>query len=267
MTVGLQGSAVSDVGPHRPVNQDAAFTAPWGAAVADGVGGGPGGDVASSVLLHRLIAGVRGPVEVDKLATLLSIANWDLRAYVERDPSLEGMATTFTGIFLSPGETLLLAHAGDSRAYLLRDGAMSRETRDDSFVQLLVESGVVRPADAAFHPHRNVITASMRGGEDDRIALAEQDARPGDRWLLCSDGVSDYLSDSDIRDALAEGDPDTSAAAIVELALTAGSRDNVTAVVCDVVRDVESSEAPVFVGSAATRFQESLDDLEDLESA
>lgn len=266
MTVGLRAAAVSDVG-RRPVNQDAAFTATWGAAVADGVGGGPGGDIASALLLHRLVAGLRGPLELDDFATRLRIANWDLRAHVEQYPDLEGMATTFTGVFLSPAGTILLAHAGDSRAYLLRDGAMSRETRDDSFVQLLIDSGVVHSDEVAGHPHGNVITASMRGGDDDRIAVGERPARPGDRWLLCSDGISDYLTDAEICDALVGMTPEAAARALVELALHAGSRDNVTAVVADVVSGPAAGDEPAFAGSAADRFTETLDDLDDLESA
>ncbi|QIG41330.1 serine/threonine-protein phosphatase [Microbacterium sp. 4R-513] len=262
---GLRAAAASDVGPHRSVNQDAAFTAAWAAAVADGVGGGPAGDIASSVFVHRLVAGARGPVDVEQLATLLRIANWDLRALVERDPSLDGMATTFTGLFVSPAGILLLAHTGDSRAYLLRDGAMSRETRDDSFVQLLIDSGVVQPADAAFHPHRNVITASLRGAEDDRIALIERPARAGDRWMLCSDGLSDYVPDQEIIGLLAVGDAQAAADSIVALALAAGTRDNVTVVVADIVDDPEWAHRPAFYGSASGRFIESLD--EGLESA
>nr|WP_133544967.1 protein phosphatase 2C domain-containing protein [Microbacterium sp. BK668] len=257
--LGLRAGAASDAGTHRAVNQDSAFTSAWAAAVADGVGGGPGGEIASSVFVHRLMAGAREPIEVEQLATLLRIANWDLRALVERDPALDGMATTFTGLFVAPGGTLLLAHTGDSRAYLLRDGAMSRETRDDSFVQLLVDSGVVRPADAAFHPQRNVITASLRGGEDDRIALMEPSVRVGDRWLLCSDGVSDYVPDEELVALLAQGDAQTAAEAVVGLALTAGSRDNVTAVVGDVVPDPAWTVRPVFHGAARDRFTESLD--------
>jgi protein phosphatase len=262
VTVVFHAAAVSDIGPHRAVNQDAAFTAPWGAAVADGVGGGPAGDIASSTLLHRFVAGARGALEVDQLATLLRVANWDLRAQVERDPLLEGMATTFTGLFAGTAGNVLLAHTGDSRAYLLREGALSRETRDDSFVQLLIDNGVVQQADAAFHPHRHVITASLRGGDDDRIALAEREARLGDRWLLCSDGVTDYVGESDLHDLLATGDAETAAFRIVERALSAGSRDNVTAVVCDIVAEARSSASPIFAGSAATRYSEAFDDLE-----
>ena len=208
------------------------------------------------------MAGARGPIEVEQLATLMRIANWDLRALVERDSALDGMATTFTGVFVSPAGKILLAHTGDSRAYLLRDGAMSRETRDDSFVQLLVDSGVVGQADAASHPQRNVITASLRGGEDDRIAVTERPARHGDRWLLCSDGVSDYVPDDALIDVLTAGAPQEAADAVVQLALEAGSRDNVTAVVCDVAEDVAPHRRPVFHGAAQDRFSESIADLD-----
>ncbi|MFH8252368.1 PP2C family protein-serine/threonine phosphatase [Microbacterium sp. B2969] len=266
----MRAAAVTDVGPHRAVNQDAAFTASWGAAVADGVGGGPAGEVASAALLRRLVAEADGALDLDELAISLRIANWELRARAERDPALEGMATTFTGLLVTPAGGLVLAHTGDSRAYLLRRSAMSRETRDDSFVQLLVDSGVVRAADAASHPHRNVITASLHGADDDLVVLAEREARPGDRWLLCSDGVTDYLPDHAIATLLDDGDPLTAAQAIVDYALSAGSRDNVTAVVCDVVTDAVRHSSAHFHGAAAevdlTPLDE--DDLDDdLESA
>ncbi len=145
MPVRLITAAASDAGAHRPTNQDAAFAASWGAAVADGVGGGPSGDLASAALVHRLVATSGRSMDADGLLVRIREANWDIRAHVERDPALEGMATTFTGIFLSTTGDLLLAHTGDSRAYLLRDGEFSRETRDDSYVQALVDHGIIPP--------------------------------------------------------------------------------------------------------------------------
>ncbi|WP_345802338.1 hypothetical protein AAIB33_04375 [Microbacterium sp. AZCO] len=187
---------------------------------------------------------------------------------MERDTELSGMATTFTGLFLSASGGLLLAHAGDSRAYLLRRSAMSRETRDDSFVQLLVDSGVVRAADAASHPQRNVITSSLHGADDDVVVLAEREARVGDRWLLCSDGITDYVPDQAIATLLDDGDPTTAAHAIVEFALAAGSRDNVTAVVCDVVAEALWPSSVLFRGAAEDLELALLDeDEDDLESA
>jgi serine/threonine protein phosphatase PrpC len=262
MTVRLMAVALSDVGSVREVNQDAAFTASWGAAVADGVGGGPSGDLASAALVHRLVAGRMMLTDADALAERIREANWDLRAHTQRDASLRGMATTFTGVFVATSGRLLLAHTGDSRAYLVRGGVMTRETRDDSFVQALVDHGLIAPEAAATHPRRNVITASLGGAAEDTVTVVERDPVAGDRWLLCSDGVTDYLPEDDVVRVLTSG---TSAAdtakVLVELSLAAGSHDNVTAVVCDVepATGAPPDDRVVFAGAAAARFCEDLD--------
>ncbi len=268
MPARLRAAAVSDIGPHRSVNQDAAFTAPWGVAVADGVGGGPAGDLASAAFIHRLAAGRLGALDAEHLAVSVREANWDLRAHVERDPALSGMATTFTGLFVSRAGGLLLAHTGDSRAYRLRAGVFAQQTRDDSYVQALVDRGLVRAADAASHPRRNLITASLSGGERDAAVVLEHTAVAGDRWLLCSDGLSDYVPDAAFAAVVASyDDVERAAAACVSLALQAGTRDNVTVVVCDVVADDVPRESmspaaraePDFYGAAAVRFTEGLE--------
>jgi len=259
MTFRLRAGVGSDVGSFREENQDAAFAASWGAAVADGVGGGPAGDLAASALVHRLVAGGADVADADELAMRIRGANWDIGAHVRRDPALAGMATTFTGVWLDRRGALLLAHTGDSRAYLLRDGHLIRQTRDDSYVQVLVEQGVVSEEDAMTHPRRNIITASLRGDASDLVRVAERVPVLGDRWLLCSDGVSDYLPEADIRAVLiADDDVDTTAHRLVESALAAGSRDNVTAVVCDVEFGAPGAERPVWAGAAAMRFTEDL---------
>ncbi len=260
MSLGLRAAAVSDVGGHRTTNQDSAFTAPWGAAVADGVGGGPAGDIASAAFVHRLAAGLHGPVSSSQLLTRIREANWDLRAHVRRMPTHAGMATTFTGLFASPGGHLVVAHTGDSRAYRLRDDALTRQTRDDSFVQVLVERGLVAAEDAASHPQRNVITASLHGDDEDVVTIGEFDVVRGDRWMLCSDGVTDYLPEAEIAYLLPLGSPATAARTLVTTALQAGSRDNVTAVVVDVVAPGDSgAERPVFAGAASELFNERLE--------
>ncbi len=132
-------------------------------------------------------------MDADGLLVRIREANWDIRAHVERDPALQGMATTFTGIFLSVSGELLLAHTGDSRAYLLRDGEFTRETRDDSYVQALVDHGIIPPEAAQAHPRRNIITASLGGAEGDVVSVAERPPVTGDRWVLCSDGLTDYV--------------------------------------------------------------------------
>ncbi|MBP1077567.1 protein phosphatase [Microbacterium terrae] len=245
------------------MNQDAAFTASWGTAVADGVGGGPAGDLASATFIHRFAAGRLSPLDAEALAVSVRAANWDLRAHVERDPALHGMATTFTGLFLSDRASLLLAHTGDSRAYLLRGGVYAQQSRDDSYVQALVDRGLVAPEDAATHPRRNIITASLSGAERDAATVAEYDLFDGDRWLLCSDGLSDYVPADDIEELLRiPRSPSAAAADLVALALEAGTRDNVTVVVCDVVPSDEVAddrERASFYGAAATRFNEELE--------
>ncbi|MDJ1115170.1 PP2C family protein-serine/threonine phosphatase [Microbacterium dauci] len=254
----MRAGVRSDVGAFRDVNQDAAFTAPWAAAVADGVGGGPSGDLASAALIHRLIAAGASITEAEDLVVRLRAANWDLGAYVRRDPELAGMASTLTGVWLTESGGLLLAHTGDSGAYLVRDGQLTRETRDDSFVQMLVERGMLTPEAAWSHPRRNIITASLSGSEGDVVRVETRDAQPGDRWLLCSDGVTDYVPEAELAPLLAgTTDPQHAADLIVGLALEASSRDNVTAVVCDIESGERQPRAvPVVAGAAAIRYPE-----------
>lgn len=259
----LRAAAHSDIGPHRTMNQDAAFTAAWGAGVADGVGGGPAGDLASAALVHAIAASRPDRVEAEQLETIVRLANWDLGAHIKRDPSLHGMATTFTGLFFSSHGELLLAHTGDSRAYRLRDGVLAQVSRDDSLVQALVDNGIVSLADAVSHPRRNIITASLSGADKDVATVSSHEPIVGDRWLLCSDGLTDYVPDDEIRLRLrAHAEPMAAAEACVALALEAGTRDNVTAVVCDVVPADELSDGrarAAFYGAAAERFMEGLE--------
>lgn len=260
MAFSLRAGVASDVGGYREVNQDAAFVAPWGTGVADGVGGGPAGDLASAALVHRLTAGNAPAADADALTVGIRTANWDLGAHVRRDPALAGMATTLTGLWFTRSGSLLLAHTGDSRAYLLRGGHLVRQTRDDSLVQVLVERGLVSEQDAMTHPRRNIITASLRGDASDLVRVTERVAVRNDRWMLCSDGVSDYLPDDAIGDVLRTvADVDDAAHELVELALDAGSRDNVTAVVADIVDGAPVSGRARFAGAARIRFAEDID--------
>lgn len=248
----------SDVGAYRDVNQDAAFTSPFAAAVADGVGGGPSGDLASASLIHKLITLQGRLPSAENLVERLRAANWDLGAHVRRDAALAGMATTLTGVWLTADDALVVAHTGDSRGYLLRDAVLARQTRDDSYVQALVDRGLVRPEDAWTHPRRNIITASFSGDDEDTIRVETRDVAPGDRWLLCSDGVTDYVPEAELAAILREVDvPAAAARAIVDLALEASSRDNITAVVCDIRDDAAPLRSvPVLAGAAAHRWPE-----------
>ncbi|MGN6338266.1 PP2C family protein-serine/threonine phosphatase [Mycobacterium sp.] len=260
-------AAASDVGRFRSENQDAAFTASWGAGVADGVGGGPAGDLASAAFLRRLAAAHVEVRDEDDLSERLRGANWDLRAHVSRDPALEGMATTFTGIVVARDGHLLIGHAGDSRAYRLREGVATRETRDDSLVQSLIDHGLLTPEAAASHPRRNIVTASMTGAEDDHVTVMRADAAVGDRWMFCSDGLTDYVAEERIFATLARPlTPARAAEELVAIALAASTRDNVTVVVCDVAEGAaDAGERPAFYGAAAGMFAEELEDLDELQ--
>lgn len=259
MSLSLRAGVVSDVGNHRDVNQDAAFAASWAVGVADGVGGGPAGDLASAALVHRLTAAGRRVTDADGLAVRIRSANWDLGAHVRRDPALAGMATTFTAVWFTDSGALLLAHTGDSRAYLLRRGGLFRQTRDDSYVQALVDRGIVREEDAMSHPRRNIITASLSGEPSDLVRVIERVPLLGDRWMICSDGVTDYLPEAALADVLRGVEDATEAAqALVDLSLAAGSLDNVTAVVADIVHGAPGTEPARFAGAAAARFTEQL---------
>jgi len=261
----LRAGCASETGPHRANNEDAAFTASSSSAIADGVGGGPAGELASSALLHRLVATGAHPRSADAVRTLVRQSNWDLGWHSRRDPALTGLATTLTALFVDD-DRVLLAHVGDSRAYRLQEGSFARMTRDDSYVQALVDAGLIDAVEAAAHPHRNVVTASLRGTAQDIDALTvtEHEIMLGERWLLCSDGVSDYLPDALLSDLLPVGAPEAAARTIVATALSAGSRDNVTALVCELVAPFADPEhtrrRPEFFGAAAQLFAETLDD-------
>ena len=254
----IAAGVCSDVGAHRDVNQDAAFTSPFAAAVADGVGGGPSGDLASAAVIHKLITLQGRLTSAENLVERLRAANWDLGAHVRRDAALAGMATTLTGVWLTVDDALVVAHTGDSRGYLLRNDVFVRQTRDDSYVQALVDRGLVRPEDAWTHPRRNIITASFSGDEADTVRVETRDASPGDRWFLCSDGVTDYVPEPELGAILREvADPLAAAQSIVNLALEASSRDNITAVVCDVRADAPPMRSvPVLAGAAAHHWAE-----------
>ena len=254
----------SVAGPYRSDNQDSIGCSTEYVFVADGVGGHIGGDVASWTVTHRLMAALapvpsRG-LDADQLRTLVAVANAELRLRSDREPVLAGMSTTFTGLFCAD-DAVRIVHVGDSRAYRVRAGDGRRMTRDDSLVQLLVESGAIRGDDAPFHPQRNIILHSLAGAADDAesITVLSVPAQVGDRWLVCSDGLSDYVGDREILALLADGDPESAADALVGAAVAADSHDNVTVAVSEVVGEAADDAGPSaesrpyrYLGAAAT---------------
>jgi len=229
----------SVAGAHRRSNQDSVGCSDDYAFVADGVGGHAGGDVASWTVAHRamsVLATSRRPLGEARLRAVLADANAELGLRSRSDPLLAGMATTFTGVFTS-GRSIRLVHIGDSRAHLLRDGQLRRVSVDHSLVQMLVDAGHLTPEQAAVHPQRNIITRSLAGHLADPAGLAVHTIRtaPGDRWMLCSDGLTDYVPHGQIADLVRHGDPAQAARALVDVALELDARDNISAVVSDVV--------------------------------
>ena len=255
MALALRFAARSDIGLLREGNEDSGYAGPRLLVLADGMGGHAAGEVASSVavaMLASLDDDSPGPDILDRLSSAVQNANTHLRDMVLGDPDLEGMGTTLTAL-LRAGSRFGLVHVGDSRCYLLRNDELQQITKDHTFVQTLVDEGRISAEEASHHPQRNIIVRALDGREDVELDLSIREAKAGDRYLLCSDGLSDVLSEETIRDTLAEaGAPDRAAEALVELALRGGGPDNITAIVADVV-DVEAgpSATPVTVGAAA----------------
>lgn len=262
MTIALRYAARSDVGLVRANNQDSAYAGPHLLVVADGMGGHAGGDVASSVAVAHLVPlddEAHGPDDaLEELGRALTEAHEELLARAEENPELAGLGTTVTALLRS-GNKLATAHIGDSRAYLLRDGELSQVTTDHSFVQHLVNTGKITPEEAERHPQRSVLLRVL-GDFDMDIApdLSVREARAGDRWLLCSDGLSGVVSAETLADTLREVvDVDACADQLIRLALRGGAPDNVTVVLGDVVDldDLPDGDAPStgshVVGAAA----------------
>ncbi|MPR00381.1 SpoIIE family protein phosphatase [Modestobacter sp. I12A-02628] len=235
----FDAAAVSRTGP-RPDNQDSALAGSRLIAVADGVGGNVGGAVASSLVaswLAPLGCGVGGLGGPDALARLVRRANARITAGCAVRPALRGMATTL--VALTADETgVSLAHIGDSRGYLLRDGVLTQVTKDHSLVQALVDAGRLAPEDVSTHPQRSVVYAALHGGHDDTDGLdvSVLDVRGGDRLMVCSDGLSDVVPAAHLAAALVSaGSPEDACHSLLRAALDAPAHDNITIVVADVV--------------------------------
>lgn len=257
MAISGKSTAVSHVGKIRANNQDSGYAGTQLFLVADGMGGHAGGDVASAIALKRVMEADRQFASAADaefaLQSALSAANTMLAETVFEHPELTGMGTTVSAILRS-GSQVAIAHIGDSRIYLLRDGTLKQITADHTFVQRLVDSGRITPEEAAVHPRRSVLMRVL--GDVDaapEIDTTVFDVLAGDRWLLCSDGLSSYVSDDKIAQAL-KSLPAVKDAAdrLVKESLDQGAPDNVTVVIVDIDESGESASVPVIVvGSAA----------------
>lgn len=249
----LQFAALSDVGRVRKDNQDSGYAGPWLLTVCDGVGGAARGDIASSTAVQQLRRLDEEPAD-DRLALVagaLHRAHDRIGELVDEDPTLDGTSTTAT-VALFDGATLAIGHVGDSRAYLHRDGTLSQLTKDHTFVQSLIDEGRISVEESRVHPHRNLILKALDGVHDAEPDLFTVDLAAGDRIFLCSDGACGVLDDDRMNDILSTGTPDYAVVEMVRASLEAGSSDNVTCVVADVVEgDGPSDDAPLLVGAAA----------------
>ncbi|WP_328376158.1 protein phosphatase 2C domain-containing protein [Micromonospora zamorensis] len=241
MTLKLRSVGTSDRGLIRSGNQDALHAGTWLVAVADGMGGMAAGDLASALTIDAV-----APLDVetpeDALVAALeggiALATSRIRQAVAEDSERQGMGTTLTALlFARTGSCLALAHVGDSRAYLFREGVLKQITRDDTFVQMLVDQGVITADQASSHPRRAVVTQALQGDEVSP-SYATMVPRAGDRWLLCSDGLSNVVRPDTLTEVLT-GYPERSECVgkLIDLALHAGAPDNVTVVVADVVEE------------------------------
>lgn len=254
MTIALRYTVRTDVGLLREGNEDSAYAGPHLLAIADGMGGHAAGEVASAVAiatLRPLDADTSGMDMLQALADAIADANAELAHITLTDPSTEGMGTTLTALLWS-GDEVALCHIGDSRAYLLRDGVFHRITHDHTLVQSLVDEGRLSPEAAASHPQRSLVMRALQSSVPAEPDLAMLKAKVGDRYLLCSDGLSDVVSDETVHKTLMQA-PDLDAAVdqLIDLAIRSGGPDNITCVLADVIdTDVGSpSEVAIVVGA------------------
>jgi serine/threonine protein phosphatase PrpC len=238
MSLVLRYAARSDRGLIRGNNQDSVYAGPRLLAVADGMGGHAAGDVASKVVIAALEHLDDDAPSGDMLQALREAVfegSEHLREVIRESPQLEGMGTTLTAILFAGGR-LALCHVGDSRAYLVRDGQLSQITHDDTFVQTLIDDGRITAEEANSHPQRSLLLRALNGQEVEPD-LSMREARAGDRYLLCSDGLSGVVSEETLAHALEDPDPQSTADRLIELALRSGGPDNITVIVADVVED------------------------------
>jgi len=260
MSPTLRSAVGSDVGRRRPMNQDSAATTPRLLAVADGMGGHAHGEVASAVAVAALLdlderlrsTDLQQVDLLEELGITIGDAAARLTDLAHQNPDLRGTGTTVIA-FLVSGLRIGVAHIGDSRAYLLRDGDLHQLTRDHTMVQAMVDEGRLSEAEAAVHPRRSWLVRTLQEDTTAEPDLFLVEGRVGDRYLICSDGVTAVLDDHEIQDVLsAEVEPEAAVTRLIELANEGGGPDNITCVVADLIDGPPpEEEAPVVVGSAA----------------
>ena len=252
MTLQLRYVAHSEIGLIRKNNQDSGYASPHLLVVADGMGGAAAGDLASAVAIDsmRKIQDPRqGEQMLEVLAGAIHEANDKIAELVESDVSLEGMGTTVTGAMFD-GVELGLAHIGDSRAYLYRDGHLERLTHDHTWVQSLVDEGKISESEAIMHPHRSLLLKVLNGQPTNDPDLTMVPVQAGDRLMFCSDGVCGLIDDDVIEAGLQLPELNDALQRLVIESLHEGGIDNITVIVADVV-DSDGSDDVMVLGAAS----------------
>jgi protein phosphatase len=249
-------AARSDVGRVRTSNQDSGYAGQFLFIVADGMGGHAGGDVASGIAvrdLAKLDRPFASVAEAKKaLSRELQVINNSLSLVVDNQPELAGLGTTVSAL-LRVDDRFVIAHIGDSRVYRLTNGELTQVTKDHTFVQQLIDAGRITQEEAKDHPRRSVLMRVLGDVEDQpSIDIAELPAIPGERWLLCSDGLTGAVPDGAIADMLtSKATPEQACSRLVDRGLRAGAPDNITIVVLDVAEETEARSD--FVGAASSQ--------------
>jgi protein phosphatase len=263
----LAVGARTDVGRGRPANEDNYLAPPDGRlfAVADGMGGHRAGEVASATAIDALQAAFARGAPLDEAVGEANAAVFE-KASANLD--MRGMGTTLTAAALLDGDVLLLGHVGDSRAYLWRDGDVIQITEDHSLVEQLVREGRLRPEEAAVHPQKAIITRALGIDPEVEVDTYPVKLRPGDRVILCSDGLTNMVADSAIAGVLRrQRDPQLAAETLVDMANQAGGDDNITVVVIDAVGDGTGLRPPDEATGEWLLDDEEDDEDEDAEEA
>ena len=253
MTYVLTYAAASHVGLIRGNNEDSAYAGPHLLALADGMGGHAAGEIASQLMIsHIAYLDDVGPGDdmCGQLADAMAEGNAAIANQIEINPATEGMGCTLDAFFFKD-DTLAICHVGDSRGYLYRDGQLEQITKDDTYVQSLVDEGQLAPEDVSNHPQRSLILKALTGRPVEPTLML-RDVRPGDRYLLCSDGLSDPVSHDTIADIVSRGTLSQAAERLIDLALRSGGPDNVTVVLGEIVDtsdDNYTPAAPILVGA------------------
>lgn len=257
MAIALSYAARSNIGlGSKTRNEDSAYAGPELLVLCDGMGGHAAGDVASSLVVSELVH-LDGEADgaddmVDVLKDSIVAANERLAEVGHESVDASGMGTTCIAMLRS-GNKLAVANIGDSRAFLRRGARVTQITKDHSFVQQLLDEGRITKAEAVHHPQRSLVTRVLTGRSDDAPDVTLRELRAGDRLMICSDGVTDYVAEDTVSEILrTEAGPGDVADKLISISLAAATRDNVTVIVADVV-DSGGTTGPQIVGAASER--------------